>query len=551
MRSARNTHGRASYSRRCQTATLLLVITGFDPVIRARSLCRAHAYSNLLLSRRAKTRSRQGRPMTPISHLYRFRSVERLLDHGELQNQEIYFAKPEELNDPMEGFRDIFWRGDEIVWGSLFRHYLLCLERAFSLLVILGEKHRISWDQIPVFNYGDTSFTVQQKQKQDEIIDDFIKDNGIKACIKALASRSVPLRRNELAFYLRSLHLFAISRIRDCYERHKLFPKQDFETGMIDKLMNTPALVASAMEHMRTVEENAPINEFALDAFFAAQQRQMTEIDLINLYNQAIDPLAKNRNFVFLTFCDEYVNRIETLFYPDWYTACFMRECRNSAVWGSYGMNHTAVCLKFKVRDNGGRPILRLNRLNGWGSAGPTLGKMDHEFIKIIYDNDHLPIDFFNSLGRLPIPTLKQYWYSDKTGRISVCGKDIFNNEDKWRAEYWDAFKHGITRKLKDWDYEQEHRLVLSGSLLDFSDVKSRSAKYDFDDLDGIIFGIKTPSQRKLDIFKIIEEKCRESKRTDFKFYQAFYSRDIGTIEHAEMSFLKFPSLSTTAAEAV
>ena len=33
MRSARNAHGHASYSQRCQTATLLLVITGLDPVI--------------------------------------------------------------------------------------------------------------------------------------------------------------------------------------------------------------------------------------------------------------------------------------------------------------------------------------------------------------------------------------------------------------------------------------------------------------------------------------------------------------------------------------
>ena len=39
-----------------------------------------------------------------VGHLYRFRSLYRLLDQGELQNQEIYFAKAEQLNDPMEGF---------------------------------------------------------------------------------------------------------------------------------------------------------------------------------------------------------------------------------------------------------------------------------------------------------------------------------------------------------------------------------------------------------------------------------------------------------------
>lgn len=39
-------------------------------------------------------------------HFYRFRSIKALLDDQiELVNQEIYFASPAQLNDPMEGFR--------------------------------------------------------------------------------------------------------------------------------------------------------------------------------------------------------------------------------------------------------------------------------------------------------------------------------------------------------------------------------------------------------------------------------------------------------------
>ena len=43
--------------------------------------------------------------------VYRFRSMKRLLEdkYQELKKQEIYFASPEQLNDPMEGLRDIFW----------------------------------------------------------------------------------------------------------------------------------------------------------------------------------------------------------------------------------------------------------------------------------------------------------------------------------------------------------------------------------------------------------------------------------------------------------
>jgi hypothetical protein len=110
----------------------------------------------------------------------------------------------------------------------------------------------------------------------------------------------------------------------------------------------------------------------------------------------------------------------------------------------------------------------------------------------------------------------------------------------QWQNKYWNAYEHAITRKLKAWAYEQEYRLTLSGMYTNFSEPKSRTLTYDFNDLEGIIFGIKTPMERKLAICTIIEEKCRAAGRTDFKFYQAFYSRALGTIEHAEMGLLKF-----------
>jgi hypothetical protein len=97
-----------------------------------------------------------------------------------------------------------------------------------------------------------------------------------------------------------------------------------------------------------------------------------------------------------------------------------------------------------------------------------------------------------------------------------------------------------IRGKLKDWYYEREHRLLLSGMFHNFTSDDSRTLKYKFKDLEGIIFGIKTPSDAKLEIFKIIEEKCRSTGRTDFKFYQAFYARATGTIELAELKLLKF-----------
>jgi len=476
-----------------------------------------------------------------IDHLYRFRPLARVLG-GELLDQQIYFAKPENLNDPMEGFRDIFWRGDAIVWRNLFRHYLLCAERAFSLLAILGEEHPIGWDMIPVFNLGDTSFTPEQKAKHDEIIDAFFNEECVKTYIDALATRTQPVRRAELAAHLRNIHPLALAVVQQCYERHGLLkPKAGRDPALMGKLRETITQAKAVIDPIRRIEEEGgPQTDLQIDAFFIAQLNTMQELNLIHLYNGTINPKEKNRIFVLITFCDEFVQKVETIAYPDWYTACFMEECRDSSVWGNYGQNHTAVCLKFKVKDAAGTPALSLYRISGLGSGGPTYGYLDHPFYQIVYENEHLPVDFFASLGRLPIPVLRQYWYGDQKSNLSSCGDEIFRNEDVWRKKYWDAFYHAIRRKLKDWHYEREHRLVLSGMFHNFTSDDSRTLKYDFKDLEGIIFGIKTPSDAKLEIFKIIEEKCRSTGRTDFKFYQALYARATGTIEHAEFRLLKF-----------
>jgi len=72
---------------------------------------------------------------------YRFRNLKSIVERKELENQEIYFASKEELNDPMEGFSNLVFNGDNITWHNLFKHYLLCLEQLFSIYLIGGEKH--------------------------------------------------------------------------------------------------------------------------------------------------------------------------------------------------------------------------------------------------------------------------------------------------------------------------------------------------------------------------------------------------------------------------
>jgi hypothetical protein len=85
-----------------------------------------------------------------------------------------------------------------------------------------------------------------------------------------------------------------------------------------------------------------------------------------------------------------------------------------------------------------------------------------------------------------------------------------------------------------DWKHEKEHRLVLSAGL-----DETRSLKYQFKNLSGVCFGIKTPAADKVRVMRIIEQKCQVEGRTDFEFYQARYSARTRRMEMVLLRLLK------------
>lgn len=475
------------------------------------------------------------------SHLYRFRSVKSLLgEHAELERQEIYFAAPSELNDPMEGCKDIFWQGDKIVWRNLLRHYLLCLNHASSFFAVLGEEHPLKWETIPICDPYGAFDTDAMRNHQDMLLESFFSNKLVNTYVERLASRKQPIRQNELGVHIQSIHALAISTIHEVQHRRGLTLKSSNSPEFIKSIDSMLANAIKAVDAINQLEASHPDKEFAIEEVFSSQRKISGQLNLINHYNQTIDASQKNRLFVFVDFPEAYVREIERLTYPDWYAACFTKNYHNSSTWSHYGDNHKGVCLKFKTNCANDRRTINLHRIHGWSSTGPVHGPVAHEFYPIIYQSKHVSIDFFRSLGNLSIPIISREWFHDNKGRRSTCVDNGIDMTEEQRTTYWKMFADGATTKLNDWAYEEEYRLLLHGSLLDFSTHDCRLVQYDFADLDGIIFGIKTSTEDKLQIMKLIEKKCRLLGRNDFKFYQAYYSRQNARIENAEMSLLKF-----------
>ena len=61
--------------------------------------------------------------------------------------------------------------------------------------------------------------------------------------------------------------------------------------------------------------------------------------------------------------------------------------------------------------------------------------------------------------------------------------------------------------------------------------MNNRKLKYEFSALESITFGMKMSWLDKLEIIKIIQEKCKKENRQNFIFYEARYCEKSGKIE--------------------
>lgn len=446
--------------------------------------------------------------------MYRFRSVENLIGRfKELEKQQIYFADLDELNDPLEGERIYFWKGDKIVWENFFKHYLLCLEQVIMLSRLLDENEVISKKDIPIYISFNDLPTDIYKERIRRIYNKFFNDKFVKSYIQFIIKNPNKIYVNEMYVHLKILSARALKAIFSV----------DIEDGLV---------INNNVQEPNTQQLNIDFAN-AWDKLDNDEYNQLMEVirEVMKIYDNELllkfkdSPKLQSIN---IEFAQMYLDAVVQLTCPKAYVACFMDNCLNSSIWGTYGNNHTGVCLKFKTNDSN-NPTLALKAISSWSSSsGYNKEYIEFPLEKMEYSSDFNEVDFFSNLGCLPMPKLKEQWYTNDNGNISICSGRIFNNTDEWRKDYWKNYHDTYLKKLPDWVHEREYRIVLNSSLGFYDKSEDRVLEYRFEDLEEVIFGMKTPKESKIEIIEIIKEKCNKLGRKEFKFYQMDYSANKG-----------------------
>ena len=484
-----------------------------------------------------------------MTELFRFRSMEYLLGdkYQELEKQTIYFASPDELNDPIEGFRDIVWKGDEVVWTNFIKHYIFSLLVSYFLYSITKESEEFDVDKIPIPDQWDLPPNPHLQRLFDEIWHRFLNLPKMSEIFETLANTNRKIRYTELELLFNVIQSIFIVQNRELYFQHGIISESEMQQLMEEfptaqKLSELILTSLIELEETETDEQNR-------DMFQIIEARRNSDriIHLLNYPDFSVQ-LQKNALLMMLDFPRKYLNEVERLLWPKWYTACFMKSYHNSSVWGHYGDKHRGACLIFESEKTGSSNSLELHQ-----ATDDSVRKM--QFHEISYRDKPSEVEFFRSIGKLPVKVLMRLWYTDENNNISEYAPPS-DDIDTWRKNYWDNFYRSIAIKSKDWEYEQEHRLILKDSLNKFEEKfkekKNRTLTYNFHSLKGIIFGIKTSDEDKLRIIDIIRRKRKKNNRTDFKFFQAYYSPQDGDIRKFEiqLSFADAIELNPNDAEA-
>ena len=473
--------------------------------------------------------------------LYHYRSIDSALP--EISDSTFRFASCEELNDPLETYLHVYWKGDKAAWEGLFKNYICSLFYAIECYLLRrdGNELRNNTLMIDIERFDDVPMGNILK----ELGEEFLADEKIHKLSSVYGEEQFKVQREEVQMFLQLIHNKALEL---CIKRNRnngIIPKDEADpllehltNGAVEKWQNSFDELIDSIQSQKIDDEK----RYMLLKIFEELYEDMVELAYINkgleddsfLYphNKELEDMAKrqvieegkdgrssesiqHRNWItiLVDFPKVYVSQLTRMLYPECFIVCFSANNNNSAMWGNYADHHRGVCLIYETNEE--QSIRVQNR-----------------YIKaeeVVYKGKIIERNFFETFGRLTFSQIEK-WLTGTDG-ISCC-YDVFRNENEWREQYWKIFEMKNYRKLKSWASEKEYRLVIDNMFHDYSEPEKRILPYDAESLKGVIFGINTSEYDKLRIMKSIMSRKKLSK--DFLFWQAEYDDKNQTIRIRE-----------------
>lgn len=452
--------------------------------------------------------------------LYHYRSVENGL--LEIKNKTFHFSDKEELNDPIEGYLQIYWQGDKPAWEGLFRNYIASLFRSI-LNYLLAAPYDIICNSATIPSV-EQFYEVPLGKMLDNLGDTFIASNSLNKLIDYLSENDICCSANFLKVILQLVHETAYAICVDKIEKEQLssdpMPKPEKNLLLGNLAKKFPKNLWSKIAEQEK-EQLIKFVEFLVSPFEDYSELQM-------IYNEEKNSVDFTQRQIWIKlrtdFPDLYIRQMQEILYPKEYVVCFSGNGTNSVMWGNYAESHKGVCLIYQTKTKNEREYISVK-------SNPTYSNHDREFDfrdcsvkKIEYGNTLPKRNFFCSLGRLTRNQILSWLMPDrKNASIYLENYD----SEEWRQQYWEDFDKKYHSKMQTWAYEEEYRISISDWIYSYSSG-NRNIQYDPNALVGVIFGIKTSIQSKKKILEALKQSGKDLNALEI--YQAQYNDETQSI---------------------
>lgn len=465
--------------------------------------------------------------------LYRFRNCKSLLEHKELQEEYFWFSNVSELNDPSEGFINFYWQGDSIAWLGLFKNYVWQLyEYVANSPLFIDDVDKLN-KLFFVYSWQFNNEDLPIRRIRENIEKIVTEDANIKDICDILE------KKNQIVTICGLMNIFKMLNYEALHIINKVIEKEGFAKYIpwlkwslenifyTSKYKSLAAMLSSWLNDDQEKVKNIMTNKLAYDELSIFG---FNDSDFLNEKDE------KKKNYfetmiTALNFSELYIPQMMKFAFMNSYTCSFAKYDDSSAMWGNYADNHSGIALMYDYADD--MRNIELKKIpNVKAEKSGNVGKKRELIFSQVEYSDNIPkFNWFEVLGKL-FGDERKHWLIDGK-KESALLKKMYSNEKEYLDVLLDIDKKRMLHKSSCWNYENEYRCFPSNWIVEFygENEIGQKYKYDFADLYGIIFGIRTSYEDKLKIINIVRDKCRKHKRNKFEFYQAYFDYDSDKIK--------------------
>ena len=440
---------------------------------------------------------------------------------NELDNGTFYFAEPAELNDPIEGYVKIFWRGDKPAWEGLLKNFICSL--FYSL-----QTHLLTPGQ---FSSARESFLSDLRNKSllsnlqyfdgsplskifTELGEKFLSEEITQQVVNFYGDDKIKCYGREMEFVFRTvIDAALIICVRKCKSLGLI--GENFNEKFFDVAYE---ISFAELKNISDTTRKQKIDELE-NLNYDVMESGLLSLKLNRRSSDIIYKLKQYMLWLRFIFPRTYVERLKEIMYPKGYVVCFSDTPTNSSMWGNYADNHRGICFVYETTTDGGREVI-------------NFAAKSFEVKPIKYSAQAIERNFFDTLRHLNFIRAED-WLTGKGGVKSY--KFYTDATTDYEEDYCEKFY----RKMTDWHHEREYRIFLTDKFYRYADKFARNLRYDLNTLTGIIFGIRTTLDDKLDLLQKLSRLGKSVR--NFEFYQAEYDDETQIISIREKFLLIKP----------